>query len=135
MKTIKNIFVFAAMLLLPVASAHADWRRPYNNNQKHYNFNNCDSPRPRFYSYSGSGHFNNKPIFYANSQIRNGIRNGELSPRETRELRGELFDIKRKENHYWSDGYLSKWERDSLKNEYQDFRHDLKHELNDGEHR
>lgn len=150
----KNILIFSALLLVPIASARADWRtynsgnssiyaaqnsyignsRHNNHYPRHNSFKNCDTPRgPRFYNNSHYSH--NKPKFFAYSQIKNGIRSGELSPRETRELREELFDIKRKENHYWADGYLSKWERESLRDDYKDFRHDLKHELNDGEHR
>lgn len=148
----KNIFIFGTLLLVPVASAHADWKNyggnssiynhggnssiysaqsSYSNHPRHNNYNNCDSPRPRFYNNSNY----NKPNYSPYSQIRNGVRSGELSPRETRELRGDLFEIKNKENHYLADGHLSKWERESLRDDYNDFRHELKHELNDGEHR
>src|SRR5262249_22589713 len=67
--------------------------------------------------------------------IRNGIRNGELTDREVRELRNDEAKIARDRARFGADGVISRREQEKLQDDIEDYRHDLHHELNDGEHR
>lgn len=60
-------------------------------------------------------------------QIVQGIRSGELTPREARRLQAEQRAIRREERAYLADGRLSRGERRDL---YQDLRSANRHIYN-----
>ena len=137
MKTALTLIAFSAMTFLNTVgapeNAQADsWR------------NRCGTPG-RFYSSGQPGYtsygYNNSGYksFYGNSRlngaVQNGIRNGELSWREVREVRRDERELRRKQAAYYSDGYLSRGERRDLRNERRDLYKDLRHNLRDGERR
>ena len=142
MRTVTKVVSTLAVLLLP-AIASADYER-HQGGQRH---NRWGYNRP-YSSFDAGGH---RPPDYRRwnghggnfgygrglgfGQIRQGVRSGALSNDELRDLRGDLRDIRRKENRYLADGRLSKDERRSLRDDYNDFREDLNHELRDGERR
>ena len=96
----------------------------------------CDNdpgPRPGGYNYH---RHNFAPMKWkGNNAFWYGIKSGRLSNNEVRDLRRDQFELQRKERTYWSDGYLSRNEREDLKDTRQDFYDDLRHELKDGERR
>jgi len=135
MKRLSALFVGMFVLGLP-SMAFADFRRGHSHEQ------NCNSDY--HYDHRPSYGYGYRPGYNWNSSysasgydraIQNGVRSGQLSWREVRELREDQRDIREKAAAYRSDGYLSPRERDSLRDDLQDFRHDLNHELHDGEHR
>lgn len=140
MNKLKSLIIFSSLFIFPVL-AFAD-NREYQRNVYFYPRNNsyynnqhqgsCNYPRPNF---QNSGYNKGNFSEYSFYQIKNGIRNGQLSHNEASELRGELSEIRDKERDYYRDGYLSNWERSNLNKDYREFNHDLKHELNDGEKR
>lgn len=149
MKTLEKTLILSAILLAPLSAAHADWKyyggnrgrgqyinQHFNDYSPRYNSNfnghRCGTEQPRPHN---SGYYNDNYNAFGYTQIRQGIRGGQLSPREVRELKDELSEIREKERYYYSDGHYSKDERDSIREGYEDFRHDLKHELKDGERR
>lgn len=132
MKTVKQ-FVGLSLLVLIPGLAHADFRHDRDRDD--------DCRSNRYHGWSGyNGYYHPRGYAYGsswgrNDVIRDGIRNGQLSEREARELRGDLRDIQEKRSRYLADGRLSNNERRDLRDDYQDFRKDLNHELNDGERR
>lgn len=154
MKTSSKVVAMAALVFVP-SVAFADFRNKhsdhcsdgrshynnsyyYNNGYNSWSYNPRPYPRPRDYNSHGYHAYNSSGSGYGygyDGAIRNGIRNGQLSNAEVRELSDDLRDIHRKEVRYGSDGYISPRERDAIREEYDDFRHDLNHELRDGERR
>lgn len=67
--------------------------------------------------------------------LSHGVRTGQLSRAEVAELRDKREQLARQEWRYRRDGYLSRSEREDLRDDYQDYQRDLRHELNDGERR
>ena len=103
------------------------WREPIRaDNPWHGRGNN---------SYQTYGYGNGYGSGLGSDAIWQGYSSGRLSPREVLELREKAQDVRRQEISYRSDGRLSDRERRDLQGEYQDFYHDLSHELNDGERR
>lgn len=137
MKRASLLFVTVFVLGLP-SLAMADFRRNHSSEHSCYTGSNYGYGNPRFsnYNFSHGPRWNNSSVTNRYDQaIRNGIRTGQLSGDEVRELREDQRDIREKEAAYRSDGYLSPRERAKLQDEIQDFRGDLRHELNDGERR
>ena len=60
-------------------------------------------------------------------RIKEGVRSGELTPREAKRLRAEQRMIRREERAYYADGYLSRGERRAL---YRDLRDANRHIYN-----
>ncbi|MBP9837677.1 MAG: hypothetical protein KBC84_03085 [Proteobacteria bacterium] len=142
MKILNKIITIGTFILLPYTNAFADFGYHRHND-------NCSSPRyGNNYSHQNSFYPQRRPSYnyqrpsynsYRNNnpykQISYGYRNGQLSYDEVRELNRDLSEIKEKERRYYSDGYLDNREKNKLHDKYKDFRHDLKHELYDGERR
>ena len=131
MNPLKKITLFSTLVLFP-AIVHADC------SEDSYDYHirpNTSQHSPFSWSYPNE----NIRIYRWGRQefdpIQQGIRNGELSRAEVRELRQERWNIANKEYAYRRDGQLTEKERKSLRNSWKDYYHDLNHELHDGEHR
>lgn len=96
----------------------------------------CDfdpGPRPGGYNFHRRGYEPTRWSGY--NAISSGIHSGRLSNDEVRELRRDQYEIQQKQRAYYSDGYLSRSERQDLQDARDDYYKDLNHELNDGERR
>ncbi len=67
--------------------------------------------------------------------IRQGVRSGELTRVEARNLREERQRIAAKERQYKSDGHLSRAERQDLQHDLDALSRDIKHEKHDNQER
>jgi hypothetical protein len=67
--------------------------------------------------------------------IRNGIRNGELTPREAHALMQEQREIAWLEQRFLADGRLNRYERRRLDEELDEAGHNIRAEIRDGEDR
>lgn len=130
----------AAAIGLAPETANADsWRsrcgtpsRPYYHPGQSYGYGaygNGYSYRPGGYGYSNNGGYRTEHI------LRKGINNGQLSWREVRDIRRDEQDLRRKESAYLADGWLSRGERRSLKDERKELYQGIRHNLRDGERR
>ena len=147
MKSLYKILV-ASMVVLSPSVAFADFSRHHDddckpsygnhnsgysngwwNNSGHsynqYHNGNWSKPRPASYGWMGQD----------NRALQYGIRSGKLTKNELRELEKDKRELSRDQARYAADGYLSNGERRELREDYQDYQHDLQHELNDGERR
>lgn len=142
-------YSIALSLLLVPTVALADWH------DKARCYDGPSRTRYQYHGNSGFGHSNygnygNHGYGYSNfgrnsyrsnynspydGAIWNGIRTGRLSNDEVRELREDQRELREKEIAYRSDGRLTQRERNDLRDEYNDYKKDLNHELNDGEKR
>lgn len=86
-----------------------------------------------------NGYYNNGNRGFGQSrdadEIRYGIRSGQLSNREVRELADRRRQIEMEAASYRADGRLTPRERNEIREDYRDYREKLDHELNDGERR
>lgn len=128
MKPFGAVIVLGLLLLAPV-SAKAD-RNWYGwSNGSRYGWNSYGWSSYGRNSYNRYG----RHSFGRDFEIQQGIRNGRLSNAEVRDLIDKKRDLKRRQDQYWSDGRLTKGERNDLKKDYRDYYKDLNHQLNDGE--
>ncbi len=114
------------------------YRRPYRYPGYGYD-NRYDNRNGYNYSLPGNRYgYSNVPRNYwqmSQNAIERGIRQGNLSQSEVRKLREVQRDIIRKEAAYRRDGRITQNEREELREEYEDFRDELRHQLNDDERR
>lgn len=68
-------------------------------------------------------------------RIGQGVRSGELSPREFHRLQHELREIQRAEHHFRADGRFSRHEREELHARLDDLSRDVYRQKHDGERR
>jgi Skp family chaperone for outer membrane proteins len=68
-------------------------------------------------------------------RIQQGVRSGELTRHETRQLAGEQRDIRQLERAYKSDGTLSSAERRDLRHEQNQASRDIRQQKHDGQER
>ena len=95
-------------------------------------------PRPRSHSwprYDESRDEFSASGFKFERVLSRGVQSGALSRAEVRDLREHQRLVRQKEAYYWSDGRLSFRERQQLTQDYLRLRHDLEHQLRDGERR
>jgi hypothetical protein len=126
-----------SLLLLAPAVANADSGKRWPHGRGNWS-SRCDDYRPHRGNWNnhsfrgGSGWSSGRGGAY-DQIIYRGARTGLLSYDEERELRDKARDLRREERAFWSDGRLSPRERKELREGYEEFRGDLRHELNDGE--
>lgn len=68
-------------------------------------------------------------------RIMQGLRSGELTRREARELMQDYRDIQREEHMYRADGHLSRYERRDLQRDLNELSRDIHRETHDGQQR
>lgn len=110
MRSSMTFGVIAAVLLTTVAIAddtHAGTRDPVVNHRQHNQ----------------------------HARIRQGVRSGELTRHETRQLAGEQRDVRQLERAYKSDGTLSGAERRDLRHEQNQASRDIYQQKHDGQQR
>jgi len=150
MKTIIKTIGALSLAALP-SLAYADWphdppywsgwqssEHRYNTNKNHWNDNRYDKDKYHnhvYYDYDGGNRYNYGTNYQTigDTAIRNGIRDGQLSRNEVRELREEQRKIQLEDMAFKRDGRLDWQERENLKDDVGDFNRKLHHELNDGE--
>ncbi len=139
--SVTGVLLLTITILSSPSLAKADWRQtdgPGRYQQdRNYRWDrpSYDKYRPVFKSGQGYSHqpyYKKSPY---NDAISYGVKSGRLSRDEVSELYEKSSDIRQKEHAYWSDGYLSKKEREKLSDMRDDYNKDLRHELNDGEKR
>ncbi len=145
MKTLK-IFVLGISLLIFPLSSFADspkgnyqtWNRNTWSGTAQ-NYGNSWSRDVGNYDYRhGYSHLRERhriaPNYnYGRNLIARGVRSGELSPKEVRDLQRAKEQLAKKEFAYRRDGRLTDRERDSLQDLREDYYDNLQHNLNDGE--
>lgn len=60
-----------------------------------------------------------------------GVRSGELSRAEVREIKDRKDELRQDHNRYLRDGYMSHRERQALRQDYRELESDIWHDLND----
>ena len=68
-------------------------------------------------------------------RIRRGVRSGQLTRDEARELRRDRRELRRERRAYRDDGTLTREERRELSRDRREFRRDLRRELRDDDRR
>lgn len=142
-----KLLAVTALLLLAPSTALADYKfGGWGNGRgpRWADSRSCDR-NPRWnQGHYNNGYYNNSWDGYRNSgfglnqysdQIRYGVRSGQLSNREVRELEERRRQIQLDAAAYRADGRLSNRERNELREDIRDYREKLNHELNDGERR
>lgn len=132
MKEILSAAILALTFLAP-AAGQADWPRGrYLPERHHFRPGNSPFAPPQDACRSSrNNHWDHGPR--PAGIIWHGIRSGRLSPREAQDLRDEAREIRWKEQRYLRDGYLSRFEREALRDDWEDFHDSIRHEMNDGE--
>ena len=77
----------------------------------------------------------NKRQHHQKERIQQGVKSGELTKHEAKELRNEHRDIHQLEQTYKSDGTLTKTERKDLQQQLNQSSHDIYQQKHDGQSR
>lgn len=116
MKTMRKLFLMAAMIAVAI-SAEAQYGRRYDDNW--WREGNYEHHRDRRYDdRRGYGKRYDNPIDEMQRDIRReievGIRRGTITRNEARRLNRELDQIERREDRYFDDGFMSRREFNDL---------------------
>lgn len=133
MNTIERfaLFSFAVLMLVPAAAkaddgrSHWGWYQHDGSGNWHHNEWSTDDHR--FHPRSGE----DRRFDYL---IQQGVRNGELSRSEVRDLREHEREVEQEEARDLADGHLSHQEKKQLEKDENGLYRDLDHQLHDGEH-
>lgn len=135
MKTMRKLFLMAAMIAVAI-SAEAQYGRRSDNNWK--NDGDYEHHRDRRYDdRRGYGKRYDNPIDEMQRDIRReievGIRQGTITRSESRRLNRELDQIERREDRYFDDGFLSKREFNDLARDLTQLNREVRRERRDND--